>query len=82
MILTLLSFMNLLICLMITFTSKKKKKDFVFNQIYHLNFKFEIDSRNPSREKKETIESTNAIYKKTHKIPSPDKINETLLMLT
>ena len=54
-----------------------KKKKIVFNQIYHLNFKFEIDSRNPSREKKETIESTNAIYKKTHKIPSPDKINET-----
>ena len=55
-----------------------KEKDFVLDQMDHLKFKFETDSKNPSKEKKEIIDSTNTIYKRPDKIPVPDKINETL----
>ena len=52
MILMLICYTKLLICLMITSTSKK---DFVLDQTNHLNFKFEIDSKNPSKEKKKLL---------------------------
>ena len=55
-----------------------KEKDFVLDQMDHLKFKFETDSKNPPKEKKEIIDSTNTIYKRPDKIPVPDKINETL----
>ena len=45
----------------------KKKEDFVSDQTNHLNFKFEIDSKNPCKEKQEIIESTNTIYKRPDK---------------
>ena len=60
---------------MITYISKK---NFVLDQMDHLNFKIELDSKHPSKEKKEIIESRNRIYKKPDKVLLPDKIQETL----
>ena len=41
-----------------------KEKDFVLDQMDHLKFKFKTDSKNPSKEKKEIIDSTNTAYKR------------------
>ena len=58
----------------------KKKEDFVSDQTNHLNFKFEIDSKNPCKEKQEIIESTNTIYKRPDKFCYLIKLMKTYIV--
>ena len=60
------------------YTFTFKKQDFILNQIDHLNFKVEFDSKNPSREIKDVFESSNTIYYSPDRVPLPENIKTIL----
>ena len=54
------------------------KKDFLLENTDHPNFKFEIDAKNPLKEKKEIFESSNLIYDSPDEEAAPKDIKTIL----